>query len=192
MNNARKARPSLQTQTELILGRKQEEPPLEVSNVPAKWRPLYSILVGIYEEMIGTQRGFERQVKDAQPNPAQREAADAATSAFDRDMNLAQASHYQELLTEVEDALKRIEDGTYGVCEKSGKPIPIERLRAIPWARYTKEAQEQIHDEVRLEVNLPPIGSMRQDERITGVVRKPPAEEDEEEPSPAGEEEEES
>jgi len=43
-------------------------------------------------------------------------------------------------LREVEDALKRIEEGTYGICEKTGKPIPVERLEAYPAARTLADA----------------------------------------------------
>ncbi|WP_457606902.1 TraR/DksA family transcriptional regulator [Nitratifractor sp.] len=45
-------------------------------------------------------------------------------------------------LAEVEDALKRIEEGRYGICEKTGKPIPVERLEAYPAARTVVEAAE--------------------------------------------------
>ena len=54
--------------------------------------------------------------------------ADAATDSFDRDLVLALVSFEQEGLYEIDAALKRIEDGTYGVCELTGKAIPWERL----------------------------------------------------------------
>ena len=50
----------------------------------------------------------------------------------------------QALLTEVEDALKRIEDGTYGKCVDCGRPIPEKRLEAIPWAARDVECEEQL------------------------------------------------
>jgi DnaK suppressor protein len=50
----------------------------------------------------------------------------------------------QALLTEVEDALKRIEDGTYGICVNCGRPIPEERLEAIPWAARDVKCEEQL------------------------------------------------
>ena len=50
----------------------------------------------------------------------------------------------QTLLTEVEDALKRIEDGTYGKCVNCGRPIPEERLEAIPWAARDIKCEEQL------------------------------------------------
>jgi RNA polymerase-binding transcription factor DksA len=54
------------------------------------------------------------------------------------------ASFEQEALYEIDAALKRIEDGTYGICELTGKPIPWERLEAIPWTRFSLEAQNQL------------------------------------------------
>jgi DnaK suppressor protein len=50
----------------------------------------------------------------------------------------------QALLTEVEDALKRIEDGTYGKCVNCGRPIPEKRLEAIPWAARDVKCEEQL------------------------------------------------
>jgi len=52
-------------------------------------------------------------------------------------------------LREIEDALDRIRKGTYGICMGSGKPIPIERLKVMPTARYTREYQEQLEKEQR-------------------------------------------
>jgi DnaK suppressor protein len=58
--------------------------------------------------------------------------ADAATDSFDRDLVLGLASSGQEGLYEIEAALKRIEDGSYGICELTGQPISWKRLQAIP------------------------------------------------------------
>ncbi len=70
--------------------------------------------------------------------------ADAGTDNFDREFALSMVSNEQELLYEVNEALKRLENGTFGLCEMSGKPIPKARLEVIPWARYTVECQEEI------------------------------------------------
>jgi RNA polymerase-binding transcription factor DksA len=82
--------------------------------------------------------------------------ADAATDSFDRDLALGLASFEQDLLYEVDAALKRLDDGAYGICELTGKPIPWNRLRAIPWARFSVAA------ETNLEGNAHPhIGTLR-------------------------------
>ena len=70
--------------------------------------------------------------------------ADAGSDAYDRDFALSLLSQEQDALYEIDQALKRIELGTYGVCEMSGKAIPHARLEAIPFARFTVECQSQL------------------------------------------------
>jgi RNA polymerase-binding transcription factor DksA len=70
--------------------------------------------------------------------------ADAGSDAYDRDFALSLLSQEQDALYEIDQALKRIEMGTYGVCEMSGKPISHARLEAIPFARFTVECQSQL------------------------------------------------
>jgi RNA polymerase-binding transcription factor DksA len=70
--------------------------------------------------------------------------ADAGTDTFDRDFALSLVSNEQEALSEIEAAIKRIRDGTYGICEITAKPISKERLLAVPFARNSAEAQKQI------------------------------------------------
>ena len=73
--------------------------------------------------------------------------ADAGSDAYDRDFALNLLSQEQDALHEIEEALKRIDYGTYGVCEMSKKKIIHARLEAIPFARYTVECQAQIEKE---------------------------------------------
>lgn len=70
--------------------------------------------------------------------------ADAGSDAYDRDFALSLLSQEQDALYEIDQALKRIELGSYGVCEMSGKPIPHARLDAIPFARFTVQCQAQL------------------------------------------------
>jgi RNA polymerase-binding transcription factor DksA len=70
--------------------------------------------------------------------------ADAGSDAYDRDFALSLLSQEQDALYEIDQALKRIEMGTYGKCEMSGKSIPHARLEAIPFARFTVECQSQL------------------------------------------------
>jgi DnaK suppressor protein len=70
--------------------------------------------------------------------------ADAGSDAYDRDFALSLLSQEQDALYEIDEALKRIEMGTYGKCEMSGKPIPRARLEAIPFARFTVECQSRL------------------------------------------------
>jgi DnaK suppressor protein len=75
--------------------------------------------------------------------------ADAGSDAYDRDFALSLLSQEQDALYEIDEALKRIELGTYGKCEMSGKPIPRARLEAIPFARFTVECQSQLEKQNR-------------------------------------------
>ncbi len=76
--------------------------------------------------------------------------ADAGSDAYDRDFALNLLSQEQDALYEIDEALKRVEGGTYGVCEMSGKNIPHPRLEAIPFARLTVECQSQIERQNKL------------------------------------------
>jgi DnaK suppressor protein len=69
---------------------------------------------------------------------------DAGSDACDRDLALCLLSQETNVLTEIDEALERIESGSYGICEMSGQPIPASRLKAIPFARFTVEWQAEI------------------------------------------------
>lgn len=71
---------------------------------------------------------------------------DRARQERDRQAALHLSRADQERLAEVEAALARMDAGTYGLCEDTGEPIPAERLRAMPTARRTIEAQELAED----------------------------------------------
>jgi RNA polymerase-binding transcription factor DksA len=75
--------------------------------------------------------------------------ADAGSDAYEKDFALSLLSQEQDALYEIEEALKRIEVGSYGVCEMSNKYIPHTRLEAIPFARFTVECQQQLEKENR-------------------------------------------
>jgi DnaK suppressor protein len=59
--------------------------------------------------------------------------ADTATAMHDRELDYGLTENEEELLTATDAALRRIEDGTYGICTNCGKPIGEERLQALPW-----------------------------------------------------------
>lgn len=61
--------------------------------------------------------------------------ADQGTMTFLRERDLSIEEHEEHLLQEIDDALARMEKGTYGVCEVEGTPIDFDRLQALPWAR---------------------------------------------------------
>lgn len=65
--------------------------------------------------------------------------ADLGTDNYEQEFALDLMGSERKLLNEIDDALQRIEKGTYGVCEGTGKPICKARLKAQPWARYSVE-----------------------------------------------------
>ncbi len=75
--------------------------------------------------------------------------ADAGSDAYEKDFALSLLSQEQDALYEIEEALKRIEDGTYGICEMTQQAIPKARLEAIPFARFTVECQSKLERENR-------------------------------------------
>ena len=86
--------------------------------------------------------------------------ADAGSDAYDRDFALNLLSQEQDALYEIEEAIKRIEGGTYGVCEVCGKSIPHARLEAIPFARLTVDCQSQLERQRKLSRTRQPVTSL--------------------------------
>ncbi len=69
--------------------------------------------------------------------------ADVGSDNYEQEFTLELLDSERKVLTEINDALKRIDEGTYGICEGTGKPIERSRLEAIPWARYSVEYANQ-------------------------------------------------
>lgn len=86
--------------------------------------------------------------------------ADAGSDAYDRDFALSLLSQEQDSLYEIDEALKRLETGTYGTCEMSGKPIPQPRLEALPFTRYTVECQAELEKRNRFTRVRQPVTSL--------------------------------
>lgn len=76
-------------------------------------------------------------------NPAVGDAADIAQYNVSSDLDTHLISMEADELSEIELALKKFHDGNYGVCEFTGRPIPIARLEAMPLTRYSVEAQRE-------------------------------------------------
>jgi DnaK suppressor protein len=97
------------------------------------------------DSMAGVAQGTLRsRAEGSEASAFGMHQADAGSDAYDRDFALSLLSQEQDALYEIDEALKRIELGTYGKCEMSGKPIPRARLEAIPFARFTVECQSKL------------------------------------------------
>jgi RNA polymerase-binding transcription factor DksA len=114
--------------------------------VPAKWAPHQARLLELRDLLQRGQTDLARDALEEQPSFSSH-MADAGTDAYDRDIALGLLSSEQDALYEIEQALGRIRNGTYGVCELTGKRIEAARLAAIPWTRFTVAAEQQLESQ---------------------------------------------
>jgi len=120
------------------------------NNVPSDGKRIKAEWLKYYQHLMELREQLSRQMDGLAQESAQELAgyslhmADSGTDNFDRDFALSLLSSDQDAIYEIEEALKRIEKKTYGICELTSKPIPKARLEAIPWTRFTVEAQAQL------------------------------------------------
>lgn len=101
-------------------------------------------LLEMRAKLSHTLEGNAQEVK--KPNEAtgySQHQADQGTDTFDRTISLEVTTKEYELLRQINRALEKIEETSYGICDVSGEEIPICRLMAIPYATMTVKAQEQ-------------------------------------------------
>jgi DnaK suppressor protein len=101
----------------------------------------------LVDSMAGVAQDNLRSRSDSDSSAFGMHQGDAGSDAYDRDFALNLLSQEQDALYEIDEALQRIANGTYGICEMSGKLIPEARLEAIPFARLTVECQEKVEQE---------------------------------------------
>jgi len=114
--------------------------------IKAQWAKYYNRLLELRDQLTRQMTGLAKESAQEMAGYSLH-MADSGTDNFDRDFALSLLSSDQDAMYEIEEALKRIEKGTYGTCELTGKPIPRARLDAIPWTRFTVEAQGQLEKE---------------------------------------------
>ena len=132
------------TDTLTLLGRNHKERKLDPFTRQQKDK-----LLQLRDAMVDSMAGVAQDTLRSRAEGSEASAfgmhqADAGSDAYDRDFALSLLSQEQDALYEIDQALKRIELGTYGVCEMSGKNILRARLEAIPFARFTVECQSQL------------------------------------------------
>jgi RNA polymerase-binding transcription factor DksA len=123
----------------------------DAAEIPEKFRRYYKLLVQLRSHVLESlgqhsEETLKRSAKDDAGDLSGygQHMADAGTDTFDRDFALSLVSSEQEALSEVEATIARVHAGTYGVCELTGKPIGRERLLAVPFTRYSAEAQKEL------------------------------------------------
>jgi DnaK suppressor protein len=115
----------------------------EAKKIKPEWQGFYNNLLELREQLVRQMNGLAEESAQELAGYSLH-MADSGTDNFDRDFALSLLSSDQDAVYEIEEALKRIEKKTYGVCELTGKVIPKARLEAIPWTRFTVEAQAQL------------------------------------------------
>ena len=120
-------------------------------DVPEKYKRYYRLLLDLRSHLTeDIERHSEETLKRSSKDDAGdlsaygQHMADAGTDTFDRDFALSMVASEQEALSEIDAAIKRIDEGTYGICEITQKPIAKERLLAVPFTRYSAEAQKDL------------------------------------------------
>jgi len=125
--------------------------PMSDKDVPDKFKRYFRLLLDLRAHLTeGIERHSEETLKRSSKDDAGdlsaygQHMADAGTDTFDRDFALSMVATEQEALSEIDAAIKRIHAGTYGNCEITQKPIAKERLLAVPFTRYSAEAQKDL------------------------------------------------
>ena len=116
---------------------------VDLKKVKREWQKFCLHLLELREQLTKQMNGLAQESAQEMAGYSLH-MADSGTDNFDRDFALSLLSSDQDAVYEIEEALKRIERKTYGICELTGKKIPRARLEAIPWTRFTVEAQAQL------------------------------------------------
>lgn len=111
---------------------------------PQEIQKFKEILEEMHAQLSHSLENASQQVK--QPDDAtgySQHQADQGTDDFDRTINIEVSGKELDILRQIERALTKIDENTYGVCDLSGHEIPKARLEAIPYATMTVQAQEK-------------------------------------------------
>ncbi len=111
--------------------------------IKSEWKKYYEILLDLRDRLTHQMDDLKKESAEEMEGYSLH-MADSGTDNFDRDNALSLLSSDQDAVYEIDEALKRIEKNAYGVCELTGKNIPKTRLMAVPWARYTVDAQARL------------------------------------------------
>jgi RNA polymerase-binding transcription factor DksA len=117
-------------------------------HVPEKWSWHFQALQKLRDHLLDDLR-VKLATASEPVEPHGMDPAESATDEFDHDLAINLVSGERNALREIESAMQRILNGTYGICGKTGKRIEEERLRAVPWTRFSRDAQDMIEGEKR-------------------------------------------
>jgi DnaK suppressor protein len=109
-------------------------------------------LEGLRAELARMVEGLEEDQQDraeSEGDMTENDSGDMSQSLFTREMDATVEQTMEKRLESVDRALQKVEEGTYGICDDTGEPIPRGRLEAMPEAVYTVEAQQRRERERR-------------------------------------------
>ena len=129
----------------LVASTASSRPIRDEKKVPQEWNGYYNDLMDLRASLKGALGIRSSETLGASARESSGElslnSSDAGTETFNRDVALSMVASEQEALEEIEDAIDRIFDGTYGVCQETGKPIKKNRLKVVPFTRFSLEGQ---------------------------------------------------
>ena len=103
----------------------------------------------VRKEIVGDVESVHRQSNELGTDGTQ-DIGDLAAATYSKQVMMELGERERGRLREVEAAFKRLEEGTYGICEESDEPIPFIRLEAIPYTRFTVAAQSEMEVRKRI------------------------------------------
>ncbi|HXF57630.1 MAG TPA: TraR/DksA C4-type zinc finger protein [Actinomycetota bacterium] len=107
----------------------------ERADLQAQYRELEESTFGSAQSDLTGEMGFDE------------EYADAGTATFERERDLSLVNNLRDLIERIDKALAKMDEGTYGLCDRCGKPIEKARLKALPYANLClkdKQAEERV------------------------------------------------
>lgn len=111
---------------------------------PAEIEHFKKVLEGLKDEMTRQVHEESEDLKNEKDAKGySQHQADEGTDDFNRNLSLQLTDKEIKVLRQIDRALEKIEEGTYGICDITGDEIPIKRLEAIPYANMTVAAQEK-------------------------------------------------
>ena len=115
---------------------------------PDAMSEMRAILLNMRKSLLGEIRNNVKEESDYLKAPATGDIYDLASSERERELALLLGDRDREKLAEIDEALRRIEDGSYGYCEECGEKIGIGRLKAMPFTQLCVECKSKLEKEV--------------------------------------------
>ncbi len=139
----------------------RKKTPKKKATKPRSRRPLSATTINAFRDMLLLKRReITRNVSEIEGETLKKSRLDASgdlssmpihmadigTDTYEQEFALGLMDSERKILHEIDDALQRIEEGVFGICEGTGKPIPKARLQAQPWARYCVEYARMVEE----------------------------------------------